>query len=529
MDIPVRDKAGPFGALGSASRWLSTLLGGGQLTATQFRAICAAIVVVALLARLPTLSSRSLWLDEAYSAWFSTLPLHELWTRVPLYETHPPFYYTLLKGWRAFAGSSELGLRSLSLLASIATVLLVAGAARIARLGPMAERVGLLAATFLSLNAGSIEFAQQARPYALQALTASAAVFCSFMLLARAGTGAGGRRWAAGLAVSGGLTLWLHVTGVFIALGIWTGLACSIMLQPREWRRQQLLMATLAGLGALLIWSPFVPTFLHQSESMAKVLYWIRFKVANVPGAWVHPAGGWLLKWPLAILGSAGTYWLWRRRKDLACHLLLVLTVAPLAMAGYSYFVKPIFLSRLFEWLGPLIMALLALGVFALRPAMRVPAVAIVCVLSFFSALGHYRRTIENWREMLALVASGARQGDLIVAVPNEIQLPARYYLAPAGVPAHIVYLPAPFPAPGMPRTYVGNLGAPAVDASDVARLRNMLPRYRRVWLIERMPDLYDREGQVWAAVNERFRPGDAMYGSGATITLFEARQALPP
>lgn len=524
MDIPVRDTARPFKALSATRRWLHTLFDGGPLTGPQFRAVCIAILVLAVLARLPTIASRSLWLDEAYSAWFSTVPLAELWTKVPLYETHPPFYYTLLKGWRAFAGSSEVGLRSLSLLASAITVLLVAVAARIARLGPMAERVGLLAALFLALNAESIEFAQQARPYALQALTASVAVFCSFMLLARVHIGTGARRWAVGLALAGGVTLWLHVTSVFIAMGIWAGLACAIMLQPRQWRREQLLLAVLAGLGALLIWSPFIPTFLHQSESMAKVLYWIRFKISAIPGAWVHPAGGWPLKWPLLILGSAGMYWLWQRRKDLTCHLLLVLTVAPLAMAGYSYFVKPIFLARLFEWLGPLIMALLALGVFALRPALRLPAAAIVCILSLLSTFGYYGRTIETWRDMMAQIAAGARQGDLIVAVPNEIQLPVRYYLDPVKVPAHVVYLPAPFPAPGLARTYVGNLGAPAVNAADVASLRAILPRYRRIWLIERLPDLYDHDGQVMAAVRSEFRAIQITEGYGGTITLFERR-----
>jgi mannosyltransferase len=523
MDIPVRGKAGPFQALSAACAWLTSLFDDRQLTVAQFRAMFAVICAIAVLARLPTLSSRSLWLDEAYSAWFSTVPLRELWSEVPLYETHPPFYYTLLKGWRVLAGSSEAGLRSLSVLASVVTVALVACAARVARLGALAERVGLLAALFLALNAGSIQFAQQARPYALQALSASAAVFCSFMLLARA-RDADKRYWAAGLAVCAGLTLWLHVTGVFIALAIWTALLCSILLQPRERRRGQVLLAAIAGAGALLIWSPFVPTFLHQNESMAKVLYWIRFNISSVPGAWVTPAGGKPLKGPLVILGVAGIYWLWRRRKDLACHLLLVLTVAPLAMAGYSYFVKPIFLARLFEWLAPLLMALLALGVVALRPALRMPAAAIVTVLSFWSTFQYYGRTIETWREMLARMAAGVRQGDLVVAVPNEIQLPARYYLDPARVPADIVYLPAPFPAPGMARTYVGNLGAPAVDASDVARLRALLPGYRRVWLIERLPDLYDHDRRVWAAVSARFRPVETIEGSGATITRFDQR-----
>lgn len=520
MDIPVRDKAGPFQALSATRQWLDTLFNGARLTAPQFRAIAGAILAVAVLARLPTLWGRSLWLDEAYSAWFSTVPLKELWTEVPLYETHPPFYYTLLKGWRALAGSSEVGLRSLSVLASVITVMLMACAARIARLGPMPERVGLLAAFFLALNSGSIEFAQQARPYALQALAASAAVFSSFMLLARPSE----RRWVAGLGVCAGLTLWLHVTGVFIAFGIWTGLLGAIMLQPRQRRRGQLLLAAAAGLGALLIWSPFVPTFLHQSESMAKVLYWIKFQVSSVPGAWINPAGGKHLKAPLVILGGAGVYWLWQRRRDLACHLLLVLAVAPLAMALYSYFVKPIFLVRLFEWLGPLLMALFALGIFALRPALRMPAAVIVTALLLRATFIYYGKTIETWRDMLGQMAAGTRQGDLIVAVPNEIQLPVRYYLDRAGIPAHIVYLPAPFPAPGLARTYVGNLGAPAVNASDVASLRAILPRYRRIWLVERLPDLYDQDRQVRAAVSAHFRPVETINGSGATITLFDQR-----
>jgi mannosyltransferase len=88
------------------------------LVHTRYWLLCALVGVLALGLRLPTLSSRSLWLDETYSAWFAHLPLRELWTRAPLYETHPPLYYTLLKGWSALAGCSEAGLRSLSVLAS---------------------------------------------------------------------------------------------------------------------------------------------------------------------------------------------------------------------------------------------------------------------------------------------------------------------------------------------------------------------------------------------------------------------------
>lgn len=132
---------------------------------------------------MPTLASRSLWLDETYSAWFSSLALVELWTSVPLYETHPPMYYTLLKAWSALFGTTEPALRSLSVAASVVSVMLLAASARLLKLGGLAQCVALLGALFLAMNPGSIEYAQQARPYALQTVAASIAVLCSLALL----------------------------------------------------------------------------------------------------------------------------------------------------------------------------------------------------------------------------------------------------------------------------------------------------------------------------------------------------------
>jgi uncharacterized membrane protein len=180
----------------------------------RFLVLCFALALFALLLRLPTLSSRSLWLDETYSAWFAARPLHELWTQVPLYETHPPFYYTLLKGWRALFGTGEAALRSLSVLASVLSVVSIPVCVRAARLGAWAERIGLLAGLLLAVNAQSILFAQQARPYALHALAGMLAVFFACMLVAELAhpsvPGTSNRRlrtWVIGLAVCASLTL----------------------------------------------------------------------------------------------------------------------------------------------------------------------------------------------------------------------------------------------------------------------------------------------------------------------------------
>jgi predicted membrane-bound mannosyltransferase len=55
--------------------------------------LAVALTLLALAVRLIGITLRPLWLDEAYSAWFSSRSWHELWTVVPTYETHPPFYY----------------------------------------------------------------------------------------------------------------------------------------------------------------------------------------------------------------------------------------------------------------------------------------------------------------------------------------------------------------------------------------------------------------------------------------------------
>ena len=88
------------------------------------------LTLLAVAVRLVHIGSRPLWLDEAYSAWFASRSWHYLWTAVPTYEPHPPFYYSVLKLWEAIAGDSPVALRALSLLLSAATVPVVMAAAR---------------------------------------------------------------------------------------------------------------------------------------------------------------------------------------------------------------------------------------------------------------------------------------------------------------------------------------------------------------------------------------------------------------
>ena len=492
------------------------------------------VTILALLLRLPTLASRSLWLDETYSAWFAALPLRELWTSVPLYETHPPVYYTLLKGWSVVTGTSEAALRSLSVAASVVSVMLLAASTRLLGLGGLAQRVSLLGGLFLACNAGSILFAQQARPYAIQTVVASVAVLCSLVILRGFGQNAsdtGMKRtakpwlWGVGLGLSAGCTLWMHNTGFFIALGIWAGLITATLLFARWKWRQSVLVCGAAGIAALLVWLPFLPTFLGQTAAMASMRYWLSFHLIDLAGAWALPLGSVYVAVPGGLLAAAGIARLWRTHRALACHILVVLLLAPLLMGAYSYFIKPIFIARLFAWLGPMLMGVVALGVFSLPVNWRAPVVGLMLALSAYSTYNFYQKPTENWRDMVAWIEERIQPGDLVVAVPNEIQLPVAYYGHDSKLGSHVVYLPAAFPARGLDREYVTNLGAPAVGRPDIQRLEALLTPGRRVWLMERRPDIFDRKRIVTATLNGRLTPIETLVGSAMTITLYSSRR----
>ena len=491
---------------------------------------CIAVCVIGLLLRMPTLG-RSLWIDETYSALFSSMSLHELWTSVPLYETHPPMYYSMLKGWNALFGNTEIAMRSLSVLASVVTILFVAVSGKLLGAGALGDRVALLAALFLAVNKGSIEYAQQARPYALETLTASIAILSSLVLLrilkAQSGRTLDLRALLPGilgLAIASGMTLWLHNTGLFIGLGIWAGLSIALLAGVPGNRFVQAAVIGVPGVLAILIWSPFLPLYLLQSSNTYGMAFWITTKWTDFLSAWSLVAGGNLPVVPLCLLIVLGFIPLWRKERYTALHVATILLLPLLSILVISYLVKPIFINRLFVWMAPLAMAVAALGVLeGVRQAgLRRWAALLIVVLGLAATGRYYVTPTEDWRGLLGQIGLKAQPGDVIITVPNTMTPPISYYASASKHFPDVVYIPSAFPVVGLPRTYVGNLAAPAIIPADRELVRAAMATHKRVWMITRNVHLYDPEGLMRAEVlTARKLVGE--YGSGPiTIELFE-------
>ena len=109
--------------------------------------------------------NQSLWIDEATSALVTRMSLVDLFGKFLPGDFHPPFYYLLLKFWSNLFGSSEVALRSLSILFGLATIYLVY------KLG------GRIAALLMATSGLHIYYSQEARMYAMSAFLVSLAIY----------------------------------------------------------------------------------------------------------------------------------------------------------------------------------------------------------------------------------------------------------------------------------------------------------------------------------------------------------------
>lgn len=113
------------------------------------------ILVISLLLRLPGLN-QSLWLDEAISANVAgNYSYREIVEKFSPADFHPPGYYWTLKGWTTVFGTSEIGLRSLSVASSLVTIYIIY------LIG------GVWPAILTGLNPLLLYYSQEARMYSL--------------------------------------------------------------------------------------------------------------------------------------------------------------------------------------------------------------------------------------------------------------------------------------------------------------------------------------------------------------------------
>ena len=398
-----------------------------------------------------------MWLDEAYSAYAADHSFAFLWHVVPLYESHPPFYYSLLHLWVLAFGNSVAALRLLGWFAGIATLPVMALVADQAGrwidwAAENRSRLRLAAIGLASVSLALVEMTREIRPYPLMILCYAAAIGLIVRLACRACQ----QRPIAGGALAAYLILletllWLHNLGPLYGLALTLALAIALPLRALGRSDWLWLIA-----GHLLVAAAYVPglLILRQQAATWTVHTWLQFHLDwglvdhlmtlyGAPG-WVGLASLLLSALAVATLVQA------QNGVRLAAMLLVLALLPPLLAILLSITVAPIFITRIFTAVAVPAMLLLAIGASAPgRYRMLGIGAAVLLGASMLTAGVQARLgpPMQDWYRTVDWLAAHFRRGDKVFAYPNEGKLPLFYALRDKGLSLPIRAIPTDVPA----------------------------------------------------------------------------------
>lgn len=133
------------------------------------------ILAWSFILRLPGLAARPIWHDEAFSIKLASLDLVSITSKTAL-DVHPPFYYYLLHFWIKIFGTSEIGVRSLSLILGLFLILGV----YIFTLKFFSKSIALFSSFIVGIAPFAIQYSQETRMYML---ASSLGIFSLYFLL----------------------------------------------------------------------------------------------------------------------------------------------------------------------------------------------------------------------------------------------------------------------------------------------------------------------------------------------------------
>jgi hypothetical protein len=331
-------------------------------------------------------------------------------------DIHPPLYYVLARRWASVFGFGEAGLRSLSVVASLASIVVLWAVVR--RLsGPGA---GLWAAGIMAAARPQIEFAQEARSYALML---AVALWACLSIARIEQLGATTRRCVA-LGTALLAMLFIHY---FAAVGaVVLGIYAAIRLRGRERRRTLIACVIAVAVFAALCG----PSILRQrrgasgggstvflDEPRGHVLRTLG-RAASLPGGFLSPPQmGWERLAPITAIICILPLFMLRRRPDLLlwtlwAPLCIAPTVAIDLVAGSSSLNH----LRYSILASPAVYALLAALTSRLATKPLRHALPALAVLAGAATIGSQTDEFRpDWRALGRVFAEIGRPGDITV------------------------------------------------------------------------------------------------------------------
>ena len=388
-------------------------------------ALLAGIVIAGAVLRSYAISSRVFWFDETVSIGVARLPwlqfLRALWGR----EAYMAFYFLLLRAWLSI-GSSELFIRSLSVIFSVATIPVVfALGARLFN-----RKTGFVAAWFLAVNAFHISYAQEVRGYALVVFLTAVAT----LVFVRNLQDPPSAHWRVYTLLCV-LSVYSHFFGGLVVLAHCVSL---LFLEKNRidpvWRD---LLHSLMWFSTLII-----PVAAFVVKTGPGPINWIEKTRADTFVsfliAFAGEGGRLLLLLDAIAIFMAGLAWFatWRTRKhgnEWPIGLAWAWFLVPMMVLLGASVIQPLFVWRYFSPCLPPFALLLAVGIDRIRPAVLAWILAAgISLAAIAGTVLNYGKDVvlgrDNWRNATSFIFDHSRPGDDVFFFINLGHIPFEYY-----------------------------------------------------------------------------------------------------
>jgi mannosyltransferase len=446
------------------------------------------IVVFGAALRIYQIDRESLWLDEAFSYWMARSTPSDILIASATSETNPPLYFLALHYWIKVFGESDKAIRLLSATFGALAIPVVY------RIGQLLfnERLGLLAALFLSVSGFHIQYSQEARAYSLYFFVAALSVYFSTLFYKRRTLSR-----SIGYIITTALLLYSHDTGLFTFAAV----VCFYLVLAKPVRLASVYPFFAVTAIALLMYAPYIPAFMNHAASVKSGFWASGLTVANVLApiqklilfpekiAGVGPIQYALIVVPICVLCLAlPTLWVGQKRRLIALALLFIVPVGINLLISLT--IRNIFIPR------SLICGLLPLPLFWASPVLiskeglfcRYRNLGLLAMFAMFlillggsiEFLRHNSK--EPWRQAAAIFQRNYKAGDRIVYLFGYSEIALRRYLPDAFNDIPVTAIPhrsSFFLAKGQPPNNKAENSASRV-------FENMQSPKQRFWIVMR-------------------------------------------
>jgi uncharacterized membrane protein len=393
-------------------------------TSISYKWYLLGIALIATILRLLSITKADIWHDEAYSAMIISFPPAEIIGHA-IRDFHPPLYALTLHAWSLLFGTSELALRSLSLVCGVATVVLIYFIIKRLQFNEITARVAVLLAAFAPFL---IRYSQEARMYGMAALLVCGATLAMLIALDYSKKVTDKRKQL----------LWWIIYGLLMAAALYTHYYTGFLLFVHvgyAWYRSggfvQLIRNRYWWTGNLLaagLFSAWLPVAAAQFSRVQQG-YWIPpVDAETTPNTFMqfiayasntlNPAIEFLLAVVFACIVTLFTARAPKKQRPAIWLVIAWMTVPLLIAIAISIVKQPIYYDRYFIYSAVAFSCLIAILIVnaRIRSWVKVSLVGVALIISTIGILNVAKSSTHRMGEVARHVNANSQESDFIIS-----------------------------------------------------------------------------------------------------------------